>query len=153
MFPEVQSALQMTQRIITRLPNKDGMQLYVVAQTLSFCVCWAGAASILVPGPALRLYGDGRASPLSVDGRGDGKPSHLTERGLSFASTASSALPRSALNDVHMPLPSNLGRANKLQSALTTKSQTGQEAFSSRRTHRCHPTFDTTALPCRLQSS
>lgn len=78
----------------------------------------AGAGSIVIPGPALRLYGDGRASPVSNDGFGDASAVSLTERGLSASINVSTSHSFAALHHLMHPSKSplsNLGQGSAIE--------------------------------------
>ncbi|KAK9831109.1 hypothetical protein WJX74_003615 [Apatococcus lobatus] len=66
------------------------------------------AGSLVIPGPALRLYGDGRASPVSNDGVGDTSSVLLTEGELSATSSISTINSFAAFHHLIQPQKSPL---------------------------------------------
>ena len=71
----------------------------------------------MIPGPALRLYGDGRASPVSNDGLGEANPVNLTERGLSATTSISTSHSSAACHHLSQPHKSPLSNSSRALAA------------------------------------
>ncbi len=71
-----------------------------------------------MPGPALRLYGDGRASPLSVDGQADENPLSAQQRELSTIKAQNHGVSRpTGCRNSSVPSPLNADMPRPVQPA------------------------------------